>query len=87
MADASTKYSDNVSGTWFVDKKCITCSVCEQVAPKNFRIADAGDHNIVYKQPANEEELAESMDALAQCPVDAIGLDADMPEGLKEDEE
>lgn len=73
MAKASEKWHDNVDGAWYVDKQCILCSVCEQVAPAVFVAAD--DHDIVHHQPETEEELAAAMDAMSQCPVDAIGND------------
>ena len=77
MADKNNKWEDNVPGKWYVDKQCILCSVCEQVAPDNFRVADAGDHDIVYKQPETPEEIEMCEDAKAQCPVEAIGDDGD----------
>ena len=57
MADAEDKWEDNVSGfsiisgkkvSFFVDRECILCSVCEEVAPKNFRLSDEEDHDICY---------------------------------------
>jgi len=76
MANSAEKWEDNVAGAWYVDKQCILCSVCEQVAPDTFRMSDAGDHDIVHKQPTSEAELEAAMDAMSQCPVDAIGNDA-----------
>ena len=77
MANADEKWEDNVSGKFYVDKECILCSLCVDVAPENFREADDGDHDIVYKQPDNDEELAACQDAMEQCPVDAIGDDGE----------
>ncbi|MFT7618381.1 MAG: ferredoxin [Planctomycetota bacterium] len=75
MADADEKWEDNITGEFYVDKECILCSLCVDVAPENFKEADDGDHDVVYKQPENDEERAACMDALEQCPVDAIGSD------------
>jgi ferredoxin len=77
MADKKERWEDNEPGAWYVDKMCILCSVCENVAPDTFRIADDGDHDIVHKQPETEDELLAAQDALDQCPVDAIGKDGD----------
>ena len=82
MAGVNDKWEDNVKGSstingkkvsFFVDRECILCSVCEDVAPKNFRLSDDETHDIVYKQPENEQELEDCLEALDSCPVDAIG--------------
>jgi ferredoxin len=74
MADINEKWDDNVAGKWFVDKSCILCSVCATVAPDNFRESEQGDHDVVYKQPENDQELAACKDAKEQCPVESIGI-------------
>lgn len=73
MANPADRWEDNTAGTWFVDKQCILCSVCATVAPDNFRESDAGDHDVVFKQPENDQEIAQCKDAMEQCPVEAIG--------------
>ena len=49
MAEPNDKWEDNVDGfsivagkkvSFYVDRECILCSVCEEVAPKNFRMND-----------------------------------------------
>jgi len=74
MADINEKWDDNVAGKWFVDKSCILCSVCATVAPDNFRESEQGDHDVVYKQPITDQELAACKDAKEQCPVESIGI-------------
>ncbi|MFH0943867.1 MAG: ferredoxin [Planctomycetota bacterium] len=73
MADVAEKWEDNKEGTWFVDKQCILCSLCVDLAPSNFKESDDGDHDVVFKQPENDEELEQCKEALEQCPVEAIG--------------
>ena len=84
MADVAEKWEDNVAGkvtingqavSFYVDKECILCSVCSDAAPNNFRMSDEEDHDICYKQPENEEELEQCMEAMENCPVEAIGDD------------
>jgi ferredoxin len=75
MADPANRYDDNVPGKWYVDSQCILCSLCSEIAPANFREADTGDHDIVYKQPENDEEVKLCQEAMQQCPVEAIGND------------
>ena len=84
MANKKDKWKDNVEGhvtfdgkkvSFYVDRDCIICSVCTDCAPKNFKVSEDGDHDIVYKQPQNEEELEECYEAMDNCPVEAIGDD------------
>ena len=77
MADKNDKYPDNVPGKFYVDRECIFCNVCVYAAPNNFKISDAGTHDVVYKQPENEDEEEECLDAMDQCPVYAIGNDGE----------
>lgn len=73
MASAKDRWDDNVAGSWFVDSNCILCSLCSELAPRHFRESDEGDHDVVYHQPETEDEIAACLDALNQCPVEAIG--------------
>jgi ferredoxin len=73
MANPAERWEDNVSGTWYVDKSCILCSLCVDLAPNNFKESEAGDHDMVFKQPSNDEEIAQCKEAMEQCPVEAIG--------------
>ncbi len=73
MADVAEKWEDNVAGEWFVDKACILCSLCVDLAPNNFKESDDGDHDIIFKQPDTDEEKEQCKEALEQCPVEAIG--------------
>ena len=86
MADPNDKWEDNVGGSvlingkkysFYVDRECILCSVCSDAAPNNFKISDDEDHDICYKQPENEKELEECIEALECCPVEAIGEDGE----------
>lgn len=80
MADRNAMWSDNelhpldpTLPVFFVDSQCILCSVCADAAPRNFRLSRDQDHNVVYKQPADAQELDQCLEALENCPVDAIG--------------
>lgn len=75
MAEKKDRYEDNTPGAWYVDKKCILCSVCAEAAPRNFKESPAGDHDFVFKQPQSEQEERECEEAMASCPVEAIGND------------
>lgn len=73
MADLAEKWEDNTGGAWYVDKNCILCSLCVDLAPGNFKESDDGDHDVVFKQPVSDDEMDQCKEALEQCPVEAIG--------------
>jgi len=75
MADVDNKYSDNISGKFYVDDQCIDCDLCRETAPNNFTRNDDGGHSFVFKQPENDEEEALCQEAMEGCPVEAIGED------------
>jgi ferredoxin len=77
MADVANKYSENVTGKFYVDDQCIDCDLCRETAPANFTRNDDGGHSYVYKQPENEEEERLCKDAMEGCPVEAIGSDGE----------
>lgn len=74
MISSNEIYSDNIAGKFFVDKSCIDCGLCSEIAPSNFCRSKQQDHDIVYKQPASEPEKQECMEAFDACPVEAIGI-------------
>lgn len=84
MASWDNRWEDNVGGKveiggkkygFYVDKECILCSVCSDAAPNNFRMSDAEDHDICFKQPDSADEVAQCNEAMENCPVEAIGAD------------
>ena len=75
MADREDKNVENVPGKFYVDSQCIDCDLCRETAPANFKRDDDGGHSYVYKQPETDEERTLSEEALAGCPVEAIGRD------------
>jgi ferredoxin len=77
MAQKSAKFSDNVAGKFYVDDQCIACDACVVEAPKFFIMNDNDGHAYVTKQPTTPEEIKECENALAACPVEAIGNDGD----------
>ena len=38
-------------------------------------VSDDEDHDICFKQPADDEELEQCYEAMENCPVEAIGDD------------
>jgi len=74
MAQRAHAYADNVPGSFFVDRECIDCGTCYNMAPAVF--ADANGHSRVHRQPAREEETRLAEQALVACPTASIGTDA-----------
>lgn len=72
MANPQNIVKQNIDGAFFVDRTCISCSNCRDLAPQNFR--EAGDFFAVFNQPENNAQTAQSLDALVCCPVGAIGI-------------
>lgn len=77
MADVSNRYQQNVQGLFYVDDQCIDCDLCRETAPANFTRDDDGGHSYVYKQPETDDERAQCEEAMAGCPVEAIGSDGE----------
>lgn len=73
MADPNKKFKDNITGKYYVDDQCIACDACVIEAAKFFCMNDIEGHAYVQKQPTSPEEIAECENALAGCPVEAIG--------------
>jgi ferredoxin len=75
MADKMNKNPHNIAGKYYVDIDCVGCGQCCDIAPDYF--AEDKTDNIVYVklQPTNDEGMALCEEAVANCPVEAIGND------------
>lgn len=77
MADKNDRYQDNMPGMYYVDTDCIACDTCYGIAPKHFILTQNNDHAIVVMQPETHGDIQLCNDAMAACPVGAIGNDGD----------
>jgi ferredoxin len=75
LSDKNDKVKENVQGSYYVDSSCIDCDVCRDTAPDNFVRSDENSYSFVCKQPQTKEEKELCDEALACCPVEAIGDD------------
>ncbi len=75
MADREDKNEENVQGKFYVDSQCIDCDLCRETAPANFTRSEDEGYSYVFKQPENEEEENQCLEAMEGCPVEAIGDD------------
>jgi ferredoxin len=67
------KYDDNAIGHFYVNKDCIACDTCTEVAPNFFKLTDNYDHAFVCQQPVTPHEIVQCKEARDTCPVAAIG--------------
>jgi ferredoxin len=77
VATRSEKWKENSAGRYYVDRLCIACDACVIEAPRFFIMNDIEGHAYVKLQPKNDKELQECENALASCPVEAIGNDGE----------
>jgi len=75
MADVANRYPENAVGRFYVDDQCIDCDLCRQTAPTNFTRDEERGHSFVFNQPQTPEEESACMEAMGNCPVEAIGDD------------
>lgn len=73
MADPNDKVEGQPAGAYYVDTQCIDCDLCRETAPANFTRNDEAGFSHVCKQPENPEEEQLVIDAMNNCPVEAIG--------------
>ncbi|MBF0376928.1 MAG: ferredoxin [Desulfamplus sp.] len=66
--------TENVSGMFYVDIRCIGCSVCAEIAPSHFATNHDEGYEYVYSQPVSESEINLCKEAMEICPVNAIGI-------------
>ena len=72
MPDTEERWSDNVPGRYYVNKDCVVCTVCSDMAPLHFTLAKDEDHYFVSLQPRNEKEEAVVKAAMEGCPMGAV---------------
>ena len=77
MADIDNKFEDNVAGKFYVDNECIDCNLCREIAPDNFKANEESGYSYVYKQPEDQGEADACLQAVDDCPVEAIGSDGE----------
>src|SRR5207247_8674230 len=64
---------DNAAGEFYVDRSCIDCDLCRQLAPASFARTAAEAQSFVFRQPDGAEEHARALAALVTCTTASIG--------------
>jgi ferredoxin len=75
MPDLNARLPENEPGRYYVDRQCIDCDVCRDIARANFTRQPKNAYSFVYKQPENAAEESLCREAMEACPVEAIGCD------------
>ena len=73
MARPDLRHPRNADGDWFVDRRCIDCGTCRDIAPELF--GASGAHSVVRRQPAagDRAETTDAWLAAQACPTNSIG--------------
>jgi glyoxylase-like metal-dependent hydrolase (beta-lactamase superfamily II)/ferredoxin len=71
VANAADTVPENVPGPFFVDRTCIDCDTCRQLAPATF--AEAAAYSFVQLQPQSDGELRAALHAQLACPTASSG--------------
>lgn len=77
MASIEFRLPENVRGKFYVDRSCIYCGLCDEIAPTVFRERNEQGWAYVFHQPETAEELRQCMEAVEGCPNESIGIDGD----------
>lgn len=75
MAELGLAVAENVPGRFYVDRTCIDCELCREIAPAHFARQDEGGYSFVHHQPRDTAQEERCQAALAECPVEAIGCE------------
>ncbi|GEP41688.1 ferredoxin [Brevifollis gellanilyticus] len=73
MADLLDRLPQNVPGRFFIDSTCVDCGMCPEDVPAVFRRHDEIGQTFVHHQPETAEEVQLCLEAVSNCPVEAIG--------------
>jgi glyoxylase-like metal-dependent hydrolase (beta-lactamase superfamily II)/ferredoxin len=73
MARFDDRLAENAVGDFFVDRTCIDCDLCRQIAPATFVRSDRHDQSYVERQPIDAATRQRALMALVTCPTASIG--------------
>ena len=66
------KFSENCEGRFYVDTRCINCSLCPEIAGGIFETNHEEGYEYVARQPKTEQEFQRVAEAIKLCPASAI---------------
>lgn len=71
----AVKLPKNVPGKYYTTESCDGCAYCASLAPQHFDFEKASNTYFVSRQPETPEEEETILEALEDCPVDAIRVE------------
>ena len=77
MARQVKRSPANAPGRYFTTVECDGCAYCASVAPDNFDYDKDTNSYFVTRQPRNRTEEELVIEALEDCPLDAIATNGD----------
>lgn len=66
------KYPENCEGRFYVDDRCINCSLCTLIAPELFATNHEQGYEYLKRQPRREDEFVLVAEIINICPADAV---------------
>lgn len=66
------KLPGNAPGKFYTTEECDGCAYCASLAPENFDFEKETNTYFVARQPQSTEEEEFMLEAMEDCPVDAI---------------
>jgi ferredoxin len=74
MSMESRPHPRNTPGKFYTTEECDGCAYCASIAPDNFDFEKSTNTYFVARQPLTREEEEALLEALDDCPVDAIRM-------------
>ena len=71
-SDQAKALPQNAPGKYYTTDECDGCAYCASVAPETFEYERSSNTYFVAKQPLTPEEEEYVIEAMDDCPVDAI---------------
>ncbi len=68
--------NENIPGKYYVDSRCIGCSICSEIAPNIYATNHDEGYEYVLIQPCSKAEEKLCREVMDLCPVNAIGIRA-----------
>ena len=75
LSSIKQRIKENAPGKYYIIDKCIGCSLCYELSPRNFSMNLDEGYDFVFKQPETQEDEARCLKAMQSCPADAIRND------------
>jgi ferredoxin len=72
LSSIKQRIKENAPGKYYINDKCIGCSLCYELSPRNFSMNLDEGCDFVFRQPETQEDEALCLKAMQSCPADAI---------------